>query len=368
VTLDTERVARAVCLRIAEPGDHRLASLVETHGAAGALEQIRAGRGVAERWLVRLPSADGRADLDAAAAAGARLVVPGDLEWPTDRVEGLLAPPLGLYVRGSASLRSFLERSVAVVGSRASTAYGEHVAAEIAADLAAAGWTVVSGGAYGIDGAAHRAALAVGGRSVAILANGIDQSYPRGHVALLSRIAATGLLVTELPPGEHPSRSRFLERNRLIAALTLGTVAVEMALRSGAATTVDRAHELGRVHMAVPGPVTSPMSAGCHHWISSRNASLVTSAADVLALVAPYGEAAEADPRGEVRPTDALAPEELRLFDALPVAGSRPLAELAGAAGIAPRDLAERLDVLLRLGLATCDGTHVSRTTRGRGA
>ena len=207
--------------------------------------------------------------------------------------------PLGSGSGAPSTCASLTGRSVAVVGSRASTAYGEHVAADLAADLAGHGWTVVSGGAYGIDGAAHRAALAVGGLTVAVLANGVDGAYPRGHTALLARIASEGLVVSELSPGEQPTRSRFIERNRVIAALAVGTVAVEMALRSGASATVDRAHDLGRVYMAVPGPVTSPTSAGCHHWIAVKGAELVTCAADVLTLVAPLGEALEArHPRG----------------------------------------------------------------------
>jgi DNA processing protein len=301
----------------------------------------------------------------------ARLLIPGDDEWPEERLGPLRVPPLGLWVRGEHHLREITDRSVSVVGSRASTSYGEHVAAELAAGLASAGWTVVSGGAYGIDGAAHRATLAVGGVTVAVLANGIDGSYPRGHTALLGRIAAEGLVVTELSPGEQPSRSRFLERNRVIAALTRGTVAVEMALRSGAATTVERAHHLGRVHMAVPGPVTSPMSAGCHHWISVKNAALVTCAADILTLVAPLGEILEPSSQGDLRPIDGLDPPTLALWEALPRRGSRAVSDLAAAAGVAPREVGQRLAELVARGLATTDGATAARSrppTRAGGA
>jgi DNA processing protein len=357
-----ERAARAVLLRIAEPGDRALAELVAQLGPVDAVERIGSGRPPpgADRWLPRLGGANGGRDLVVAAEVGARLVVPGDDEWPGERLAALKVAPLGLWVRG-AHLRASTDRSVSVVGSRASTAYGEHVAADLSAGLADAGWTVLSGGAYGIDGAAHRAVLAVGGTTAAILANGIDGCYPRGHTALLGRIATEGLVITELPPGQQPTRSRFLERNRVIAALSRGTVAVEMALRSGASTTMDRAHDLGRVYMAVPGPVTSPTSAGCHHWIGRRNAQLVTCAADVLALVAPLGEATDPSDQGEVRPTDTLDAESLRLWEALPRAGARPVADLAMAAGLAVREVGARLAVLVSLGLATCDGATAAR-------
>jgi DNA processing protein len=369
---DEERVARAFLLRIGEPGDPGLAGLVSELGVVGAVDYIRSsGHPDVERWIPRLARADGARDLASAAAVQARLVVPGDDEWPAERLLGLRVEPLGLWVRGELPLRQAVGRSVAIVGSRASTTYGEHVAAELAADLATAGWTVVSGGAYGIDGAAHRAVLAVGGVTVAVLANGVDNYYPRGHEALLHRVSRDGLVVTELSPGERPTRVRFLERNRVIAALALGTVAVEMALRSGAATTMDRADSIGRIHMAVPGPITSPMSAGCHYWINHRNAALVTSATDVLALVAPLGSAAEPDAREEPRPIDALGPESLRLWEALPPRGTRPVADLAAAAGIAVRSVGARLEELVMLGLASSDGVTAARTgrsTRAHGA
>jgi DNA processing protein len=359
---DHERVARAVLLRVGEPGDAKLAGIVNERGPVEAVAALRRGGADVERWQPRVPQADGARDLAAAAAVGARLLVPGDSEWPAERLEFLPVPPLGLWVRGAASLSRFLRRSVSVVGSRASTTYGEHVAAELAAGLAAAGWTVVSGGAYGIDGAAHRAALAVGGRTIAVLANGVDRAYPQGHAALLTRIATEGLVVTELSPGEHPTRGRFLERNRIIAALSWGTVAVEMALRSGAATTMGDAHDLGRVYMAVPGPVTSPMSAGCHHWIRTREAELVTGAADVLALIAPFGEADEPDARGAPQPIDDLDPDSLRLWEALPTKGPRPVSELASAAGIPAREVGVGLQTLIAHGLATSNGLTASRT------
>jgi DNA processing protein len=177
--------------------------------------------------------------------------------------------------------------SVAMVGARAATNYGTTVAYEIAADLAAEGVVVVSGGAFGIDAAAHRGALAAQGVTIAVLANGIDQVYPVGNTSLLHAVMATGVVMTELPPGMHPTRQGFLARNRLIAALGGATLVVEAAARSGSASTVTRALELGRDVMAVPGPVTSMMSVGTHELIRD-GATLVTSADDVRELLNPW--------------------------------------------------------------------------------
>ena len=193
------------------------------------------------------------------------------------------------------------QRAAAVVGTRAATAYGEHVAADLAAGLAERDVAVVSGGAYGIDGAAHRAALAADGITVAVLAGGLDVPYPAGHSALLHRIGQHGLLLTEYPPGVRPARHRFLTRNRLVAAVAGAAVVVEAGLRSGAANTAAWARALGRVVAAVPGPVTSSASAGCHALLRN-GAELVTRADDVVELVGRIGELAPEEPR----PTTAL--------------------------------------------------------------
>ncbi|HLZ36978.1 MAG TPA: DNA-processing protein DprA [Mycobacteriales bacterium] len=183
---------------------------------------------------------------------GGRFVCPGDAEWPSQLDDLHATRPFGLWLRGGSHLRLVAVRSVAVVGARAATAYGEHVSGELAADLADAGWAVVSGGAFGVDAASHRGALAAGGATVAVLASGIDVPYPRGHDTLFDRIAHEGLLVTDWPPGAAPARLRFLVRKRVIAALTRGTVVVEAAARSGALNTARHARELGRLVMAGP--------------------------------------------------------------------------------------------------------------------
>src|SRR5262249_3667012 len=162
------------------------------------------------------------------------------------------------------SLAEACERAVAIVGSRASTSYGDHIATDLAYSLAEQGWTIVSGGAYGIDTAAHRGALAAHGCTIAVLACGIDRPYPTPNASLFDRIGENGLLFSEWPPGPDPHRHRFLIRNRVIAAAGRGTVMVEAGRRSGARFTLARAHRLNRVCVAVPGPVTSAMSVGCH--------------------------------------------------------------------------------------------------------
>ena len=241
-------------------------------------------------------------DLDLLAARGGRLVTPDDDEWPylactafaseKVRKKPRGTPPMVLWALGPARLDDVAERSAALVGTRAATAYGEHVAADFAAGLVERDVAVVSGGAFGIDGAAHRATLAADGVTVAVLAGGIDIPYPAGHSALLHRISASGLLVTEYPPGVRPARHRFLTRNRLVAVLSRATVVVEAGLRSGAANTASWADVMGRVVCAVPGPVTSAASAGCHQLLR-RDAVLVTRADEIVEIVGRSGELAE---------------------------------------------------------------------------
>ena len=217
------------------------------------------------------------------------MLVPGDDGWP-DGVDRLAHPPYCLYVRGDADLAALTERSVAVVGSRAASEYGLRVAGDLADGLVARGWTVVSGAAYGIDAAAHRAALAADGPTVAVLACGADRAYPATHRGLLDAVARTGAVVSEVPPGCAPYRSRFLARNRLIAALARATVVVEASLRSGSLTTAREARLLHLPVGAVPGPVTSMASAGCHALVRETDAVLVTDAGEVAELAGHIGE------------------------------------------------------------------------------
>jgi len=207
------------------------------------------------------------------------------------------------------------------------------VAADFSADLSEAGRTVISGGAYGIDAAAHRGALAGRTPSIAVLACGLDSPYPRGHTRLFERLAESGVLISELPPGEHPTRVRFLARNRLIAAIGAGVIMVEAAVRSGARNTLTWATVLHRVVMAVPGPVTSATSVTPHRLIRDAEAVLVSSAAEVLELLSPLGRATGSRP-SEARATDSLSVDELRLFESVPGRGARGADELAVRAGL----------------------------------
>jgi DNA processing protein len=359
---DAERLARALLCRVTEPGDPELSRLIATDGAAAVVESLLAGtlrHRSAVHWQARVPTARPDRDLETAEAAGARFVVPGDAEWPPslDDLAQLTgehaAVPLGLWVRGDVDLRVTCARSVAVVGARASTAYGEYVAAELALGVVDRGWAVVSGGAYGIDGAAHRGAISGDGVTVAVLACGVDVAYPRGHTALIERIARSGLVVSEWPPGCAPMRHRFLVRNRVIAALTAGTIVVEAAIRSGSLSTANRAGELSRHVMSVPGPVTSAMSAGTNGLLKQPEVACVTNASDVLELVGTMGDDLAPLPEMPHDPRDDLDAVSRRVLDAVPVRRAAGPASIARTAGVDPRQVARALGGLAARGFIT---------------
>ncbi|WP_368496789.1 DNA-processing protein DprA [Herbiconiux sp. A18JL235] len=312
-----------------------------------------------ERWAPRLSSSTVVSALRASARFGATLVMPGDPWWPPGLLDLGVHAPLALWVRGDPEHLAPGAGSIAVVGSRDATSYGEHMAAEIAAGLVDRGVTVTSGAAYGIDGMVHRAVLAAGGRTVAFLAGGVDRLYPAAHHDLLLRIAETGALVSELPCGSSPTKWRFLQRNRLIAAATLATVVVEAGFRSGSLNTAGHAAALGRPIGAVPGPVTSATSAGCHRLLREYDATCVTSAEEVAELVGPStmdaasGWAAGDAERNDVRRgSGARGPDGTRLLDALSRRSPRGVTELARLTGLAPRSVAAALGVLLLEGAA----------------
>ncbi|SDC65756.1 DNA processing protein [Actinokineospora iranica] len=236
-------------------------------------------------------------------------------------------------MRGPALLDDALRRAVSVVGARSATAYGEHVASEFGYGLAEESVTVVSGAAYGIDGAAHRGALAGHGTTVAVLACGVDLSYPAAHTALLDRIAKEGAVVSEYAPGTPPAKHRFLVRNRLIAAMGLGTVVVEAGVRSGARNTAGSATALGKILLAVPGSVASAMSHGCHELLRTGAATLACSVPEILEAVGQIGELAPvaAAPK---RPTDGLGEQALRVHDALSGRAGRSPEQVAAESGV----------------------------------
>ena len=354
-------LARAYLSRVAEPPAPALARLVAEVGPVEAAGRVAAGRvseEVAGETSARRTVDRAAADLDAARAVGVRLLTPEHEQWPhwpfvafTVAAQDELAPPVALWVRGPGALGGLCEQSVAVVGARAATSYGAHVAGEIAGGVADRGFTVVSGAAIGIDGAAHRAALAVDGPTVAVLACGPDRAYPVAHTELLARIGERWLVVSEYPPGAVPARHRFLVRNRLIAGLACGTVVVEAALRSGAQRTAADARLLGRPVMAVPGPVTSGRSAGCHRLIR-EGASLVTRAEEVLEDAGRIGlHLAEERAAAPTRPTDGLGPAAARVHDALPARASRESWWLAREAGVPVGEVRAALVDLERRGL-----------------
>jgi DNA processing protein len=274
---------------------------------AGKPSRAALGRAL-DRWRVRLPKLPAGAGIAAARRDGIRLVCPEDAEWPSALDQLGPARPYALWLRGNADLRFACSRSVSVVGSRAATSYGAHVAGEMSADLGERGWAVVSGGAYGIDAAAHRGALAAEGVTITVLACGVDYPYPAGHADLFAAICAQGLVVSEWPPGSRPARTRFLIRNRVIAALACGTVIVEAGERSGALNTARHAADLGKPLMAVPGPVTSAQSAGCHRILREWGATCVTRAADIIEMLSPLCVPDPLAPGGGPQPS-AAAPD-----------------------------------------------------------
>ena len=362
MSTENEMMAWAYLSRVAEAPCADMVRLVEGVGPVEAAERIR--RADVDETLVNSTAA--RRDIDCAAEdlellkrRGGRLITSGDDEWPglafasfrgapvRDRPQG--RAPLVLWAIGPLRLDDVAERAAAIVGTRACTAYGEHVAAELSAGLAEHDVAIVSGGAYGVDGAAHRAALAADGMTVAVLAGGVDVLYPAGHSALLHRVGATGLLLSEYPPGVRPARHRFLTRNRLVAALSGATIVVEAGIRSGAASTAAWARALGRVVCAVPGPVTSAASTGCHVLLRA-GAELVTRADEVREIIGRAGELAEEETR-PTNPLDALTDIERQVYEALPGRGIRTADEIAVASGIAPEAILGPLAMLEIAGL-----------------
>ncbi len=345
MTLVEERLARAALSRVFEPGDWRATEMVTRFGATGLHARLRRGDGLSGMFAdaaARLATCDPEAELANAARLGIRFVTPSDPEWPqqlddlasAEPLNDRAGVPIGLWAKGPVRLDA-LSASVAVVGSRAATTYGDQLAADIARTLVEADRPVVSGAAFGIDRAAHRGALAGGGPTIAVLACGVDRAYPKAHASLLDHLAEFGAVVSEAPLGCAPQRIRFLARNRLIAALTRGTVVVEAAVRSGALNTANWANRLNRPVMGVPGPVTSAPSGGVHQLIRTGRAELVTNGQEVLELVGAVGEHLLEEPRGPVKPRDALSLRQQQVLDAVPVATGATEESIARVAGLA---------------------------------
>ena len=334
-----ERTARMGCAAANDAGDVGFLKLVRKEGACEVWDYIRSGKGKTA-IARRAASIDVDVLRRRTEEVGARFLIPGDEQWPTrvddlawsDPVGKLGGEPLGLWVSGPVDLAA-LGKSVAMVGSRASTAYGEHVAADWAVGIAEKGHPVISGGAYGIDACAHRGAMAAGGTTVAVMAGGLAQFYPPGNSSLLENVRKSSGVVSEYPPDHPPSRSRFLVRNRLIAALSSATVIVEGAVRSGAQNTVNWALSLERPVLAVPGPVTSAMSATPHRLIRSGEAILATCPDDVLAVLKPVDPGIPDYPRTQETLFDTLTDVQKKVCDALPARRAVGLDELSIVTG-----------------------------------
>lgn len=353
-----ETLARVAWSVLVEPGDGTAGALVDAHGAPQALEIALQDAGLLTPGIVTPaaladartrwhPRAHAQAVMEAMTSCldvGGHLMLPGDTGWPAGLQDLGPHAPLVLWARGD--LTSFTAGpAVAMVGARAASPYGESVAADIAGDLAGACAVVVSGGAYGIDGASHRAALGVGGVTVAFLAGGVDRAYPVGHHQLFERIRKGGLVVSEVPCGGAPTKWRFLQRNRLIAAASLATVVVEAGWRSGTLNTAGHAAALGRPIGAVPGPVTSAASAGCHRLLREFDAICVTNAQEVRELWDDRALDAPSQPR--------VDPERVRLLDAMSMRTPRDAGDLARRCGLS----VDRVRSLL--GLLALDGVVV---------
>ncbi|GGK96361.1 DNA-processing protein DprA [Nocardia jinanensis] len=299
-------------------------------------------------------------DLETIRTRGGRLVTPDDAEWPAWRMLGLaqLTPgrdpdgalPLVFWVRGHRNLSELTEHALAVVGARCSTGYGDRVAGEITGELAARGWTIVSGAAFGIDGTAHRAALTVGGATIAVMACGADRAYPTQHERLIARIAETGLVISEYPPGTFARKHHFLARNRLIAALADGVLVVEAGMRSGARNTVKWARRIGRPALAVPGSVESAASAGCHRMIRDGEAVLVTGTAEVLAETAPSRLPLSTGSKSSE--VDRPGGPEARILAALPATGGRWPHDISAMTGLEAAEVRAALVALDMSGAA----------------
>lgn len=294
--LQGERAARMTLSMVAEPDDPVTGRVLGRLGGVETLRLVESDEPIpsvapidALVWRERLASrmsADLLDRIGDAQQSGFTTIIPTDTEWPAGLNDLGDRAPYVLWTRGATSfLAAPLRTRVTITGSRAATHYGEQVTVDLAANLADDDRIIVAGGAFGIEGAAHRAVLVEGGQTIAVLAGGVDRPYPAAHRDLLERIGDVGLLVSELPPGAAPSRQRFVARSRLLAALSGATVVPEAARRSGALNTARHAYALGRRVAAIPGPVTSAVSAGAHDLIKDGIATMATETSDITKLL-----------------------------------------------------------------------------------
>ena len=280
--------ARAILFTCLEGGSAFWTREIDAIGPTDVVEKLRSGGYDPirfEKTIARILITEAHQVFAEIAESGAQFITPEDPSWPS-KLNDLSASPIGLIVKGSIDVLHL--PSLAIVGTRNPTNYGVRVAGDFASGFVDREWAIVSGGAYGIDAAAHRGALAAEGMTIAVLASGINVNYPAGHTNMFAEIADTGALISEVMPGVRAIPARFLTRNRLIAALSCATLVVEAAFRSGSIRTARDAAELLRPVMAVPGPISSPTSEGCHRLIGERVAEIVTSVADAVEFVSTY--------------------------------------------------------------------------------
>lgn len=339
------------------PGEHQMSR--DKFGKALATRRLRWNRRM-ERTL--------NAEAHMAATCGAWLVTPADPLWPPQLNDLGPARPYGLWCRGDS--RHLLDLasapSVALVGSRDPSIYGTEATTHLAAELARRGYTVISGGAMGIDIAAHRAALTQQGSdlpTIAFMAGGLDRLYPAQNSDALNMIVDRGLIMSEVSVGNTPTRWRFLERNRLIAALARHTIVVEARWRSGALNTARHAMEIGRTLWAVPGQINSPNSVGTNRLLRDGLAQTLTEAADILEYDAAAGfelgteHESEWDRAASSSALDELTERQGRVWDDLSPRSYRGVDEIAAALGLSARDVMADLFHLGRCGLAESSGT-----------
>ncbi|MCT9870391.1 DNA-processing protein DprA [Paenarthrobacter aurescens] len=384
-TQDKERIARAALARLMEPQDSVGLALVRTLGAVDALGvatgELATGPSVEQeisallveaggpaswaglpaslrRWAPRVADLAPDRDLETMRRLGGRLIVPGDELWPEQLGDLGLQEPLCLWWRGQEQPLPRARQTIALVGSRDSTSYGASVTGDFAYGLAQRGYTVVSGGAYGIDAHAHRGALSGGVASVptiAVMAGGVDRYYPSGNEDLLRAVSTQGAVISEVPPGSAPTRYRFLQRNRIIAALASVTVVVEARWRSGALNTAHHAESIGRVVAAVPGSIHSANSAGCHRLFRDGGAVCVTDVGEITELAGEMGEMGSGAKDEGSAVHDGLSLEDLILLDALPLRSASSVEKLTVVAGLSPDAVRAGLGRLGLMGLAASE-------------
>lgn len=347
---------------IAEPGDTAAHELVTAHGALQALEIVETGNSAGlepatrefsealQRWQPRTNARTVTPSIRNAMRSDAVLLLPGDERWPSIVDDLGTHAPLMLWARGNLTQPLTKANTISIIGARSATPYGSAVASDLAYELATDALTIVSGGAYGIDAAAHRAAIRAGGKTVAFIAGGIDRIYPEGNRALFEEMLENGTIYSEVAPGTAPTRWRFLARNRLLAAAG-ATIVVEAGYRSGALNIAGHAASLARPLGAVPGPVTSSTSAGCHRLLRDYDATCITSTEDIHELL------------GTTQAENHLADARMtRVLDALSPRTPRTTLDVAARAGLSERSTEALLALAELEATATRDGNEWKRT------